>query len=175
VTPEEINSRVNKMAAWATETTKTIKDLQGRLLPSLDEADRIAAELGDLSASVSGVQGDLDEATGQLLDVQAAKRPIEEQLDQSEARLVLNVFSEVNDDGKLAYTKTGPDGKAALVLAKKHDPEYQEASKALRELERKELQYKALIESEERALSEYRQRNRALIARLEYFTARLRQ
>ncbi len=175
-TPEQ---RLDAMSAWAfgedgkSGITADIKALQDRILPTAEECDAISAELGALYDKYATVRDDAREVRNSLGEIEDELRQIDAKdgpLAVMSAQASLDAFG-INEVTKKPYTVKQTADRATVALGA--NEEYKAIKARKRKLEGDQARAKAVLADCDAALSEYRNRNRALVAQLDNLTARM--
>lgn len=169
---DPIDVQVANMRKWAQESVMPqLKELQAKLAPSVEQMDAIGLELAELHVQYADVRVMAQEAQARLDDINVTKiPPLKEQMTVLEAQAELDAVDINTVTGK-PFTVAQCAARAKIALNGNAD--YQNLAARQRELEREAASHKAILSSFDSALSEYRNRNRALVARLNNLTARM--
>ena len=164
-----VEERIEGMAKWASGMQVQVAELQARFLPSIEQMDAISAELGALceeQAQINSLLGESEKRRSELI-------AYDDEMEVVEAEVSLDVACALNEMGKARYPNESARAMATKI-ALNGNRRYQEllAEKRARELELASM--RAVSEELERQLSLGRGRARALVARLENLTARIR-
>jgi hypothetical protein len=184
VTALTVDARVNDMGLVFNKLNGKFNKMQGTI-------DALSAVVSGLIANdeneMTTVIQQMDELARAMKSAPEVKRLCVEELEEMrveissaadelsdvEANLYLNITSELNDDDKPAYTNEA-QRKNALVLAKRHNKEYQEAKAWPDKLNLDEAKLKAQLNEICESDKANRLLYRGLIARMENITARMR-
>lgn len=167
-----LGDQIDDMRKYVVNDLKPqLKALSDRILPTLEECDAISAELGALYEKYANVRDDAREARNGLGEIDDELRRIKEQaLEPIEAQASLDAFGINEVTGKPFTVKQTAD-RATVALAA--NAEYQSLVVRRLTLERQKAGAGAVLADCDASLSEYRNRNRALVARMDNLTARL--
>jgi len=169
---DPIETQIENMRKWAKGASADIKELQSRLLPSVEQMDAISLELADLHAQQAIIASTLGESEKRRAEISALMAHNDE-MEVIEAEVALDVSCAVNDAGKLRYSNQAARDQATKIRLNGHE-RYQDLLAEKRDKEMELASIKAVSDELERQLSLGRGRARALVARLENLTARLK-
>lgn len=167
---DPLETRIEKMAQWAAGVDKDIEALRASIVPTTEECDAISLELGELHAQYDGVRGIAQDAREQIVQINFELSGLGEPMGAIEAQASLDACDINSVTGKVF---TAPQIAARAKISLNGNADYQTLANRKRELERDKASARAVAESLDGALSEYRNRNRALVAWLNNLTARL--
>lgn len=172
ITAAGLKARVDKMGLWAAGVERDIADLRVRIAPTVEHCDKIASELADLYAQYSDIRSLIQVSDEHISSCAHAIADADDEIAAIEAETMLDVSSKYGPDNKPLYSSEGVR-KAAVIVELRKNKNYIEAMNRKRNVEREIATEKALRGSLDNALSEYRNRTRALVAILDNFTARI--
>jgi len=170
-----VNARIDKMGTWANGINERLTALDKAfvgLLAVNGEQDNLLAELKMVEDTLATVPLRLRDANAAAAELRHKIAEAQDQTDAEEAQLYINVCAELDDNNKPMFTNEAAR-KAALALAKQHQPGYKSAAAILRALEAEQARTNAEIGYLEGEIKTARSRYIGIVARLENATARL--
>lgn len=171
MTNENINVRVEKMAAWAIEVNKKLDYLAASHNGHHHQTvDPVVNELNEHWRTYDNIPEKIRDKKMELIDLELAAQQCKDEVDAIADNTALNVSMEINKDGKLVYSND-TTRKAAAAKELRNHTGYKLATERQQAADRMVRQVKVEIEYLESMMSEFSRRNRALVARIEYATA----
>lgn len=168
VTLESLQARLDKMATWAAQVEqgmRAIRDFQAQASDA-----NLSQEIADMWKRYISPVHEIREHQKSLVAQDVELAGLNDEIDIIESQAFLDVTMEINGDGKAKYTNDA-SRKAAVTIALSTHEAYHELVDRRRLIQAQIANTKADIAYSEGLIKEFCNRNRALVARIEFDAA----
>lgn len=171
MTNEDLNGRINKMAAWAASVDEKLKALTAVHSNHYSQAiDPVVEELNQHWQTYDNIPEKIKDKKLELIEVEMVLSQCKDEIAEIVDNTALTVAMEIGENGKMKFSNESMRKAAAAKQLRQHS-KYNELTEQRRGIDRLILQAKAEIEYLENMMTEFSRRNRALTVRIEYATA----
>lgn len=170
------DQRLNDMAKWAAKVDKWRSSvdalIRGTLAVDEAELNGLTDQLQLLESRLTAAPDQIHAAVAKIVDIKAELQSLDEQRELVESNLLLDVYAEINGDGKPKYSNEA-QRKAALTAKLAGSEEYNNIKGNIAAVNLDKARAEAELERLESAHKVDRRIYYGSVARLENLTARI--